>query len=191
MKPTFFKTPQDFRKWLAKNHNTATELLVGYYKKDTGIASITWPQSVDEALCYGWIDGIRKRYDEKSYTIRFTPRRPNSVWSAVNIKKIEELTKKGLMQPSGIAAYEKLKQNKAKIYSFEQDPKNIVLPKAYIAQFKQNKKAWQFFQSSAPSYQKAAIWWVISAKQETTQQRRLNTLITDSQAELKVKHLRR
>lgn len=191
MKPKFFKKPEDFRSWLDKNHAKETELLVGYYKKGTGKESITWPESVDEALCYGWIDGIRKSFDEDSYTIRFTPRKPTSIWSAVNIANIERLTKEGRMKPAGIAAHEKRKEHKTAIYSFEQSNKDLVLSKEYEAIFKKNKKAWDFFQNVAPSYTRQAVWWVISAKREETRQKRLNELIADSEAGLRVKHLRR
>lgn len=191
MKPKFFKKPEDFRSWLDKNHAKETEILVGYYKKGTGKESITWPESVDEALCYGWIDGIRKSFDEDSYTIRFTPRKPTSIWSAVNIANIERLTKEGRMKPAGIAAHEKRKEHKTAIYSFEQSNKDLVLSKEYEAIFKKNKKAWEFFQNVAPSYTRQAVWWVISAKREETRQKRLNELIADSEAGLRVKHLRR
>jgi len=190
MQPKFFKKPADLRKWFEKYHETKGELHVGYYKKGTGKPSITWPESVDEALCFGWIDGIRRSIDEESYMIRFTPRRPGSIWSAVNIKKVEELKEKGLMHPNGLTAYARLNGDKSKIYSFEQQ-KNIKLPPAFEKDFKKHKQAWKFFTSSAPSYQRGAIWWVISAKQETTRLRRLNTLIEDSEAGLRIKHLRR
>lgn len=191
MQAKFFKTPADFRKWLNKNHKTEQELLVGFYKKGSGKASITWPESVDQALCFGWIDGIRRSIDEESYSIRFTPRRPKSIWSSVNIKKIAELTEKGLMLPEGIAAYERKQDHSSEIYSFEQDKKNIKLPAAFEKQFRSNKTAWKFFQSSPPSYRHPAIWWVISAKQEATRQRRMNTLIEDSEAGLRIKQFRR
>lgn len=191
MEPKFFKKPADFRKWLEKNHMKETELLVGFYKKGTGKESITWPESVDEALCYGWIDGIRKSFEEDSYTIRFTPRKPTSIWSAVNIANIERLTKEGRMKPAGIAAHEKRKEHKTAIYSFEQSNKDLVLTKEYETIFKKNKKAWEFFQNVAPSYRRPAIWWVISAKREETRLKRLNELIADSEAGSRVKHLRR
>lgn len=191
MKPKFFKNETEFRKWLEKNHDTQQELFVGYYKKATGKPTITWSESVDQALCFGWIDGIRQKYNDESYTIRFTPRKPKSTWSAVNVRKVEELKKKGLMRPEGIAAYERKEESNSSIYSFEQKKENIKLPAAYIKDFKKNKKAWKFFNNSAPSYQRAAIWWVISAKQETTRQRRLTSLIEDSENEIRVKPLRR
>jgi uncharacterized protein YdeI (YjbR/CyaY-like superfamily) len=188
MKPLFFSKPFDFRKWLEKNHAKETELLVGFYKVSSGKPSITWPESVDEALCFGWIDGVRKSIDDESYTIRFTPRKPGSIWSAVNIKKVAELTKKGLMHPAGLAAFEKRKDYKSAVYSFEQ--KEISLGE-YEKKLKANKKAWSFWSTQAPSYRKAATWWVISAKQEATRAKRLATLITDSEAGLRIAQMRR
>lgn len=179
MKPLFFENQKQFRAWLKKNHDKETELLVGFYKVTSGKKSITWPQSVDEALCYGWIDGIRKSIDEVAYTIRFTPRKKNSIWSAVNIKKIEELTQKGLMQPPGLAAFQHRKDAKSAIYSYEKSP--AVLDKQFEKKFKANKAAWAYFQSKAPSYQRTAISWVMNAKQESTRIRRMDTLIADSE----------
>lgn len=191
MPPKFFKKPADFRKWLEKNYEKETELYVGFYKKATGMPSITWPESVDQALCFGWIDGIRKSIDEDSYMIRFTPRKPGSIWSMVNMKKMEELKTQGLVHPKGIAAYERRKDDKSAIYSFEQHKDNIKLPAEFEAEFKKNKHAWKFFKSSAPSYQRAAIWWVTSAKREATRINRLHTLIIDSEAGLRIKEMRR
>ncbi len=187
MKPTFFANQSELRKWFEKNHDKEQELWVGYYKTVSGKPGITWPQSVDEALCFGWIDGVRKSIDENSYVIRFTHRKPKSIWSAINIKKVEELTKRGLMHPAGIEAFNKRNEEKSRIYSFEQ--KNIQLDKKYENQFKQNKKAWQFFQSQPPSYQRPAMWWVMSAKQETTKQKRLDELIKDSEAGQRISRL--
>ncbi|MEQ8809486.1 MAG: YdeI/OmpD-associated family protein [Imperialibacter sp.] len=189
MSPTFFPTPSDFRKWLEKNHQQETELLVGFYKKASGKPSITWPESVDQALCFGWIDGIRRSIDEESYSVRFTPRKPKSIWSAVNIKKVAELTKLGLMLPAGLEIFSKREEKWSEGYSFEQN--NIALGKEYEAIFEANQMAWQNFNNMAPSYKKPAIWWVISAKQEVTRRKRLATLIEDSAANIKVKHLRR
>jgi uncharacterized protein YdeI (YjbR/CyaY-like superfamily) len=187
MKPVFFSNQLKFREWLKKHHNAKTELLVGFYKVTSGKESMTWPQSVDEALCFGWIDGIRKSIDEESYTIRFTPRKPSSNWSAVNIKKIKELTEKGLMQEAGLQAFKHRKENRSVIYSYENEP--ISLDKAFEKQFKANKKAWKFFQSMAPSYKKTAINWLMTAKQQQTKQRRLKELIRDSEAGTKIKSL--
>lgn len=180
MEPTFFSTPSDFRNWLSKNHKKETELLVGFYKVDSGGESITWSQSVDEALCFGWIDGVRKSIDDKSYTIRFTPRKPTSIWSAVNLKKMEELIKKQLVKPAGLAAFEKRKESRSKIYTYEKAP--VKLDRNYEKKFKANKKAWAFFLSQAPSYQRVVFNWIMSAKQITTQHSRLEKLIDSSEA---------
>jgi uncharacterized protein YdeI (YjbR/CyaY-like superfamily) len=183
MEPLFFKTPADFREWLQQHADKATELLVGFYKTGSGIQSITWPQSVDEALCFGWIDGVRRSLGEESYTIRFTPRKPTSIWSAVNIKKVAELTEKGLMQPSGLAAYAKRKEEKSAIYSFEVDA--MVLKPEYEEQFKANEKAWEFFQKQAPWYRKLSTHCIMSAKQEKTQLSRLaNTIAASERGEI-------
>jgi uncharacterized protein YdeI (YjbR/CyaY-like superfamily) len=178
--PTFFKKQADFRKWLLKNHKKESELLVGFYKVDSGKHSMTWSQSVDEALCFGWIDGVRKSIDQDSYQIRFTQRKPTSIWSAVNIKKIEELTRRGLMQPAGLSSFEKRTESKSKIYSYEKE--QVELTPNFKKQFKANKKAWDYFQSLAPSYKKLSTHWVMSAKQESTRIKRLNQLISDSAA---------
>lgn len=179
MTARFFKTPADFRKWLEKNYASAQELWVGYYKKDSGKPSLTWQQSVDEALCFGWIDGIRKSIDEISYMIRFTPRKPRSTWSTVNINRVEELTKAHLMQPAGLKAFQNRKEDKSGIYAYEQ--KDQKLSEEQEQKFKANKKAWEFFQAQAPWYQRTCSWWVISAKKEETRQRRLEQLIADSE----------
>jgi uncharacterized protein YdeI (YjbR/CyaY-like superfamily) len=180
MKITYFKSPADFRKWLEKHHATKDELWVGFYKKDTGKPSLTWPESVDEALCFGWIDGIRKRVDEECYTIRFTPRRRGSIWSAVNIKRAGELKAQGLMQPAGLAAFQDRRENKSGIYSYEQ--RGATLPEPYLGRLKKNKTAWAFFAAQPPSYRKQMSWWVISAKQEETRLKRLEKLIAHSLA---------
>ena len=176
--PTFFVTQSDFRKWLQKNHKNKTELIVGFYKVDSGKPSMTWSQSVDEALCFGWIDGVRKSINKESYQIRFTQRKPTSIWSAVNIKKVEELTKQGLMQPAGLASFEKRLETKSKIYSYEED--EAELSQDFKKQFKADKKAWDYFQALAPSYKKVSIHWVMRAKQEATRVKRLTKLIADS-----------
>ena len=180
VQPTFFATQSDFRKWLEKNHSKATELFVGFYKVNSGKPSMTWSQSVDQAICFGWIDGVRKSIDKDSYFIRFTPRKPTSIWSAVNIRKMEVLTKKGLMQPAGLASFENRKENKSKIYSYEKE--EVKFSPKLKKQFKANKNAWDYFQSLAPSYRKPATNWVMSAKQETTKLKRLNEIIADSHA---------
>ena len=179
MQPTFFPIRSEFRAWLERHHDNSQELLVGYYKKGSGKPSMTWPESVDEALCYGWIDGVRKGVDDERYTIRFTPRKPGSIWSAANIKRARELIQLGLMSPAGLKAFEARREDRSAIYSYEQR-RPATLDEAYERQFRRNKKAWEFLQSSPPSYQKAAIHWVMTAKQEETRKRRLATLIDDS-----------
>jgi uncharacterized protein YdeI (YjbR/CyaY-like superfamily) len=178
MEITFFKSRADFRKWLEKHHTTAQELWVGYYKKDSGRPSITWPESVDEALCFGWIDGLRKSVDEISYKIRFTPRKPRSIWSAVNIKRAEELLLEGRMQPAGQRAFEARLENRSGIYSYEQ--RKAELDDPYGAKFRQNRGAWEFFEAQPASYRRAAIWWVLSARKEETRLKRLEKLIAES-----------
>jgi uncharacterized protein YdeI (YjbR/CyaY-like superfamily) len=178
--PTFFAAPAAFRTWLEEHHQTAQELWVGFYKTSSGKPSITWPEAVDQALCFGWIDGVRKGIDDASYTIRFTPRKPQSIWSTVNVKRAQELAQLGLMHPAGLKAFEERDQKKSGLYSYEQR-KSSQLDPAYEEQFKANKKAWDFFQSKPPSYQQPAIWWVMSAKQEETRLKRLARLIEDSE----------
>ncbi|HXH38512.1 MAG TPA: YdeI/OmpD-associated family protein [Thermoanaerobaculia bacterium] len=178
MEPTFFATPAAFRKWLEKNHDKASELLVGFHKKDSGRPSMTWPESVDQALCFGWIDGVRRRIDDASYSIRFTPRKPISNWSAVNIARVAELTKLGLMRPAGLRAFEKRREDKSSIYSYENELRTF--EPAHEKTFRANRKAWQFFNAQPPSYRRVCIYWVMSAKKEETRARRLATLIDDS-----------
>jgi uncharacterized protein YdeI (YjbR/CyaY-like superfamily) len=185
----FFKTPADFRKWLEKNHEKKDELWVGFYKTSSGKKSITWPESVDQALCFGWIDGLRKGIDDESYKIRFTPRKPTSIWSNVNLKKIKELTETGLMMPAGLKIYESRKEDKSGIYAFEQRKKTVLDP-AYEKKFKANKKAWEWFKRSAPTYQSTVIWRIMSAKQEATKLKRLNDLIAYSEKEEKLPQYR-
>jgi len=180
MAPLFFATPTDFRKWLEENHRTETELLVGFYKVNSGKQSITWTQSVDEALCFGWIDGVRTSIDQECYQIRFTPRKPTSIWSSVNIQKIESLINQGLMHPAGLASFENRRESRSKIYSYEKE--EIKFSPELETQFKANKKAWDYFQLLAPSYRKASTNWVMSARQETTRLKRLGELIADSEA---------
>ncbi|MGZ3867339.1 MAG: YdeI/OmpD-associated family protein [Bacteroidia bacterium] len=177
LKPTFFAKPSDFRKWLQRNHKKETELLVGFYKVGSGKQSMTWPQSVDEALCFGWIDAIRRTIDEESYSIRFTKRKPNSIWSIVNIKKVEALAKKGLVRPAGLEAFKQRTESKSGIYSHEKEAGK--LSSKYERDLKANKKAWNYFQSLAPGYKKLSVHWVMDAKQEATQLKRLKELISD------------
>lgn len=179
----FFKNQSEFRKWLSENHDKADELWVGYYKKATGIASITWPESVDEALCQGWIDGLRKSIDEKSYCIRFTPRRTKSNWSDVNIKRVKELKKLGKMESAGLRAFENKKESSAS-YSYKHD--KVELSKEFEGELKSNEKAWEYFNALAPSLRKTSIYWVMSAKKEETRLRRLGVLIDSSEKRQKI-----
>lgn len=175
---TFFETQEDFRKWLESNHKTETELIVGFYKKDSGKPSMTWSQSVDQALCFGWIDGVRKSVNSESYSIRFTPRRNNSNWSAINIKKVEELTKAGLMKPEGLSTFGLRKEHKSEKIADENAP--LFSDATFEQQFRENKTAWDFFMKQAPSYKKAVLRWVMSAVQEKTRQARLEKTIRES-----------
>lgn len=175
----FFKTQSDLRKWFEKNHDKLSELWIGYYKIKTGKASITWKQSVDEALCFGWIDGIRYSIDDESYKIRFTPRKPRSIWSKVNINRVNELIKLGLMRPSGLTVFKNRDADKSNRYSFERD--KIVLNPEYDKKLSKNKKAYEFFESMPLSYRKPATWWIMSAKREETQLKRLEILINCSE----------
>lgn len=174
--PKFFATPAAFRAWLSKNHLTAAELLVGFHKTDSGKRSMTWPESVDEALCHGWIDGVRRSLGDTSYTIRFTPRRRGSIWSSINIKRMAVLTEAGLVTEAGLAAFSRRSDDKSSIYAYEQR-KAATLTPAQEKQFKSNRKAWAFFTAQAPSYQRQMIFYVVSAKREETQVKRLVALI--------------
>ena len=176
--PKFFRTPAAFHKWLAANQAKSKELWVGFYNKKSGKPSITWPAAVDEALCFGWIDGIRKNVDADSYKIRFSPRQPASIWSAVNIGNIERLIKAERMQPAGLKAYEARKENRSGIYSYEQRSPELVEP--YLGMLKRNQAAWKFYQAQPPGYRKIMNWWVVSAKQEATRLKRVDKLIEAS-----------
>jgi uncharacterized protein YdeI (YjbR/CyaY-like superfamily) len=178
MNPVFFQNQNEFRKWLEKNHNKKSEVIVGYYKSGTGKPSMTWSQSVDQAICFGWIDGIRRSIDEEKYCIRF-PRKLTSIWSNVNIKKVEELKKKGLMKEPGLEVYNNRKESKSGIYSFENQITK--LHDNFEEIFKANINAWDFFTKQAPSYKKTKIHWIMSARQETTKITRLNKLISASE----------
>lgn len=188
MKPTYFATPGAFRSWLEGNHASASELLVGFYKTSSGKPSITWPESVDEALCFGWIDGVRKSLGELAYTIRFTPRKPTSIWSAINVAKIAALRAANKMRPAGEAAFAKRTAEKTGVYSFERKEAAQLTP-AQAARLKANAKASAWFSAQAPWYQRTAVHWVISAKQEATRERRLAELIRDSAAGRRIKTL--
>lgn len=185
MNPTFFSTPKEFREWLEVHHKTKDELIVGFYKVKSNKPSITWSESVDQALCYGWIDGIRRSIDNESYSIRFTPRRSTSIWSAINIKKVKELSKAGLMTPAGISIFKQRKDPNSKGYSYENI--NVPLDADYERQFKINSKAWEFFNNQAPYYQKATKNWIMSAKQEKTRLSRLEKTIQASELEKRLK----
>jgi uncharacterized protein YdeI (YjbR/CyaY-like superfamily) len=190
MKPTFFSSLTQWRSWLEQHHQDTDELWVGFYKKDSGRPSITWPQSVDEALCFGWIDGVRKSIDEISYTIRFTPRRPRSVWSAINIKRVSELSKLRLMHPAGDKAFQARQGDRSAIYAYEQRM-GAKLTGEYAKEFRANKKAWDFFSAQPPWYQRTASWWVISAKKEETRLKRLAQLVNDSADQKSIRELTR
>jgi uncharacterized protein YdeI (YjbR/CyaY-like superfamily) len=188
MKPTFFESPSKLRAWLEKHHARRTELWVGFHKKGSGKPSITWPESVDALLCFGWIDGVRKSLNETSYTIRVTPRKTKSKWSAINARRIQELKKLGLVHTRGLKAFEARAAENT--YSYEQ--RNVAkLGGRFEKLFRANKTAWDFFRSQAPSYQRTATWWVISAKKEETKVKRLERLIEDSALGQSIAPLRR
>jgi uncharacterized protein YdeI (YjbR/CyaY-like superfamily) len=190
MKPRFFSSPPDWRAWLEQHHDKHQELWVGLYKRGSGKPSISWPEAVDGALCFGWIDGVRKSLDESSYVIRFTPRRPRSIWSAVNIKRVGQLNAMGLMRPRGVQAFERRTGNRSGIYAYEQR-KAAKLSRVYEKKFCANKKAWKFFQAQPPSYRRTSSWWVISAKKEETRLKRLARLIEDSEQGRSIRQLTR
>jgi uncharacterized protein YdeI (YjbR/CyaY-like superfamily) len=175
MTPIFFDTQTKFRNWLEKNHKKESELIVGFNKVASGKPSMTWSESVDQALCFGWIDGVRRSIDNESYCIRFTPRRSNSIWSDINIKKIEVLTKSGLMKPEGQHAFNLRTENKSRIYSHEKEP--AILEANFEKLFIKNKSAWNYFNEQATSYKKVIIHWIMSAKQEKTKLSRLEKVI--------------
>ena len=190
MKPRFFATPAAFRAWLEKNHATNTELLVGFHKRATGKPCMTWPESVDEALCFGWIDAIRRRIDDNSYSIRFVPRKPTSIWSAINVRKVEALRAAGKMTPAGERAFAHRTEAKTGVYSFERN-EAAVLPPAFARRFRAEKEAYAYFTAQPPWYQRTSIHWVISAKKEETRERRLATVIAESAASRWIPALRR
>jgi len=180
MKTSFFSTTAEFRKWMEGNHEKEVELWVGFYKINSGKLSITWSESVDVALCFGWIDGIRKSIDELSYKIRFTRRKKGSTWSNINIRKMGELMERGLMRPSGLKAFDMRQDKKSGIYSYERKEDARLAP-VYEKKFKANRKAWSFFQSQPAWYRRTSIHWIMSAKKEETRIKRLTKLIKDSQ----------
>jgi len=178
MKAKFFPTQNDFRRWLAENHDQETEIVVGFYNVKSGKKSMTWSEAVDQALCFGWIDGVRRKVDDESYSNRFTPRRANSNWSAVNIEKVRVLTEKGLMTPAGIAAFEKRKGEKSAVYIYENEAKRF--SEEFEKRFRADEKAWEFFEKQANWYRQQMTAWVMNAKQEATRERRLEKLIAES-----------
>ena len=189
-KPTFFATPENFGRWLEKHHESERELLVGFYKKGSGKPSITWPESVDEALCFGWIDGIRRRIDGDSYSIRFTPRRADSIWSAVNFKRMGELIAAGRVRPAGLAAFAKRSADKTGIYSYEHQRQGEVplpLDPAYEKQLRKDKAAWQYWENETPWYRRIVTRWIMEAKREETREKRLSELIEASAAGRRIK----
>jgi len=188
--PQFFASPNEWRAWLAENHARNQELWVGFYKRGSGRPSITWPEGVDGALCFGWIDGVRKSIDAVSYKIRFTHRKPRSIWSAINIKRARELSKAGLMHAAGLAAFEKRDGDRSAIYAYEQR-QTATLPREFEKQFRANKRAWAFFQSQPPWYRRTSTYWVISAKKEDTRLKRLATLIHCSDRKQNIPSLNR
>ena len=175
MAPRFFRSAAEFRRWLAAHHARAPELLVGFRKKDSGRGGLTYAEALDEALCFGWIDGVRKSLGEEGYTIRFTPRRARSIWSQVNLRHMKRLLAAGRVRPAGRAAYEQRDAARTKRYAFEQDAFDFA--PAELKRFRANKKAWAFFQALRPSYRRPITWWVVSAKKDDTRRRRLEALI--------------
>lgn len=179
MPPTFFATPADLRRWFAANHATARELLVGFYRKNSGQPGITWPESVDEALCVGWIDGVRRRLDDRRYSVRFTPRKTSSIWSAVNVARVAALTAENRMQPTGLVAFAARQATRSGIYSYEQTH-HAGLDPAHETLFKSHATTWEFFQKQPPGYRQLAVFRVTSARQEVTRRKRLEKLIAES-----------
>jgi uncharacterized protein YdeI (YjbR/CyaY-like superfamily) len=188
--PCYFDSAAEFRKWLEEHHDSESELTVGFYKKASGRGGMAYPESVDEGLCFGWIDGVRKGTGEHSYSIRFSPRRPTSTWSLVNVRRFNELKDSGRVAPAGQAAFDARREDRTGIYSAEQ-PDDIALPAHFTVRFKESPQAWNFWQSAPKSYRKAATWWVISAKREETKASRLETLIECSARGVKIPPLRR
>jgi len=184
MKPKFFSTPEKFREWLERNHDSASELLLGFHKKSSGKKSITYAEALDEALCYGWIDGVRKNLDETSYTIRFTPRKARSIWSNVNVNHVERLTKEGRMRPAGIEAYARRDPKLTGIYAFENRPRE--LSPEFEKAFRKNKTAWSFFEKQPPGYKRLVIFRVMEAKREETRLKRFKDLVEVSEKGLRL-----
>ena len=185
----YFESPLAFRRWLAAHHESASELLVGFHKRHTGRPTMTWPESVDEALCFGWIDGLRRTVDAERYTIRFTPRRRHSVWSLINVKRVAALTEEGRMRPAGLRVFEARRADRTGVASFERPLQH--LEQDELRQFKKRAAAWRFWESQPPGYRKTATHWVVSAKKPETRVRRLAVLIDDSAAGVRIALLRR
>jgi uncharacterized protein YdeI (YjbR/CyaY-like superfamily) len=177
-KPTYFTSPDAFRRWLERHHATSPELWVGFHKRATGRPSLSWPESVDVALCFGWIDGIRKSIDDERYTIRFTPRRRSSRWSLINVRRVAALQREGRMRPAGRAAFEARREARTGTYSYEQRPRR--LDRRSLEALRARPKAWAFYHAQAPWYRRVVAFWVLSAKREETRARRLATLIEHS-----------
>jgi uncharacterized protein YdeI (YjbR/CyaY-like superfamily) len=173
--PVFFASPLGFRAWLADHHASAAELLVGYFRTGSGRPSMSWPESVDEALCYGWIDGVRRAIDDERYSIRFTPRKARSIWSNVNLAKVDVLIAAGRMQPAGLAAWERRSPERSGLYSFEKA--SVAFDAPMLRRFEGDDSAWRFFQSQPAGYRKLATNWVISAARPETRERRFTSLL--------------
>lgn len=186
-KPTFFRSSSEFRNWLGKNHDRTAELLIGFHRVDSGKGGLTYREALDEALCFGWIDGVRKRFDAVSYTVRFTPRRQGSIWSVINTTRMGELIELERVHPAGGAVFRQRDQKKSWKYSYEVRSRQF--DAEYDRQFRANRKAWEFYQAQAPWYRRVSCYWVMSAKREETRLRRLATLITDSANGRRIKHL--
>ena len=180
----FFRSPSGFRRWLEKNHDKSQELWIGFYRKDSGKGGMTYHEALDEALCFGWIDGIRKKIDEYSFTNRFTPRKRNSIWSNVNVAHIERLKREGRMMPPGIAAFNAKDETRAGVYSFERE--RAELEPQMKKRFRENAKAWKYFEAQPPYYRRIAAWWIISAKRDETREKRLAELIRVSSKEMRL-----
>jgi uncharacterized protein YdeI (YjbR/CyaY-like superfamily) len=178
VKPRFFKSSAEFRSWLAKNRTAASELWVGFYNKESGKGGITYSQALDEALCFGWIDGVRKSVDAAGYTIRFSPRQPKSIWSAVNTRRVAALIKAGSMDPSGLEVFRNRDPGRTLLYSYERERAEFT--GLWLERFRSNAAAWRFFDAQAPSYKRTVTFWVMSAKKEETRSKRLDALIAES-----------
>jgi uncharacterized protein YdeI (YjbR/CyaY-like superfamily) len=184
----YFASPAEFRAWLEEHHKSASEVWIGYWKKHTGKPSLTWSQAVDEALCFGWIDGVLRRVDEERHVQRFSPRKPTSNWSAINIDKVDRLRAEGRMRPAGEAAFARRRADEPGAYSYEERHKAALEPE-HEERFRANAAAWEFWSASSPSYRAMATWWVVSAKRPDTRERRLTTLIEDSAAGRRIAQL--